>query len=130
MQEVLLCYLIVNVQFVDQETSFSSCDDGSHQLVSSNSPLLLLPADDDTDYSCDHGSVTTYITATTLLDTPDRKPVDNKMQKANELRLPLDKTEYLQPQSSAPATYLDLEITNTNGSETGNQMGNYAAYRV
>lgn len=68
------------------------------------------------------------MTASTLLDTPDRKPVDNKIQKTNELRLPLDKTEYLQPQSSTPATYLDLEVSNTNCSGTGNQQRNYATF--
>jgi hypothetical protein len=111
--------LISEFAFIDQETSFSGCDDANRHLVSSHSPLVLLPGDDDTDYGYDHGSVTTYMTATTMLDTPDRKSLDIKLSKSNELRLPLDKTEYLQPQSSAPATYLDLEISNTNTIATG-----------
>jgi len=105
--------LISIVFFVEQETSFSSCDDvNTRRLASSSSPLVLLPGEDELDYSYSNGneSLTTYTTASTVLDTPDRKQTDGKVLKLNELRLPLDKTDYLQPQSYAPATYLDLEL--------------------
>ena len=91
-----------------------------------------MPGDDELNYSYsnDNGSVTTYTTASTILDTPDRKLTDGKVLKLNDFRLPLDKTEYLQPQSAAPAAYLELSTDDTENGRWPNIQLNVLKQRI